>query len=154
MKTTKKNLLVIIVTLLSLSWAQAQYGNGYGRQGQRRNRIPQAQTPQKEQEPLTPEQMVDNEMPKIIERIQLNDFEAAIMRSTLLKFLKARNEIFLSNLPQRETQEAIAKLFEKQDEELKAGLPQDKYEAFVELKNNGFKKKKKKKKRKKKKNKD
>ncbi|WP_394748643.1 protein kinase family protein [Spongiimicrobium salis] len=152
MKTTKKNLLVVLVTLLSLSWAQAQYGNGYGRQRQR-SRIPQAQTPQKEQEPLTPEQMVDNEMPKIIKQIALNEFETAIMRATLLKFLKSRNEVILSNLPQRETQEAISKLFEKQDAELKAGLPQDKYEAFIELRNNGFKKKKKKK-RKKKKNKD
>ena len=152
MKTTKKNLLVIVVMLFSLSWVQAQYGNGYGRQGQR-SRIPQAQAPQKEQEPLTPEQMVDNEMPKIIKQVQLNEFETAIMRATLLKFLKSRNEIILSNLPQQETQEAINKLFEKQDAELKAGLPQDKYEAFIELRNNGCKKKKKKK-RKKKKNKE
>lgn len=151
MRTTKKNLLVIVLLVFSFSWAQAQYRNGYG-YGRQRSRVPQVQTPQKKAEPLTPEQMVDNEMPKITKSIELNDFEKAILRSTLLRFLKSRNEVILLELPPKETQESIKKLFDKQDAELKAGLPQDKYEAFVALRDNGFKKKKKK--RKKKKNKD
>jgi hypothetical protein len=46
----------------------------------------------------------------------------------------------------REEYEKLAKL---QDEEIKAGLPEDKYKAYMELQKNRFKTKKKKKKKKK-----
>jgi hypothetical protein len=47
--------------------------------------------------------------------------------------------------------EEMEKIEKKQNEELKAGLPEDKFNAFMELQENRFKSKKKKKNKKKKK---
>ncbi len=173
MKINKTYLVALFTLLLTGVELQAQYGYGgggygYGRgsgyggrgsgYGRGRSGIPQAQEPQKEPENLTAEEIVDNEMPSIAEALELNEFETAVLSSVLKKYVQERIEMQILKLTPDKMREKMEKITERQDEELKAGLPMEKYEAFVELQKNGVaktnKEKKKKEKRKKKKNRD
>ncbi len=170
MKINKIFLVTLFILLLSGLELQAQYGygRGYGRgygygsgygygYGRGRSAIPQAQETPKEAEPLTAEQIVDNEMPGITEALELNEFETAVLSSTLKKYVQERIEMQILKLSPEKMREGMEKITERQDADLKAGLPLEKYEAFVEMQKNGIaktKKEKKKEKRKKKKKKD
>ncbi|QWX85448.1 hypothetical protein H0I23_07360 [Cellulophaga sp. HaHaR_3_176] len=159
MKISKKHLIAVIIFISVFTEIQAQYGNGYGNGygnsggygGRQRSSIPQAESAPEKPEPLTAEQIVDSEMPNITEALGLNPFEEAIVRTTLTKSIQKRIELQILKLTPEKTREAIEKIGKEQDEELKSALPEDKYEAFVELQKNRFKEKKKKNKKKKKK---
>ena len=177
MKTHIKHLIVLFVLLLGASEIQAQYGYGYGGggygyggygnrggygYGRGRSAIPQAgpSTP-KAPEPKTAEQIVDAEMPKIAETLGLDEFEKAILSTTLKKYVQERIELQILKLPGDKMREAYEKITVRQDEELKAGLPLEKYEAFVQMQKDGvakmqkeMKKEEKRRKKKKKKSKD
>ena len=163
MKINKTYLVALFTLLLTGVELQAQYGYGgggygYGTRGsgygRGRSGIPQAQEPQKEPENLTAEEIVDNEMPAIAEALELNEFETAVLSSVLKKYVQERIEMQILKLTPDKMREKMEKITERQDEELKAGLPMEKYEAFVELQTKGVakttKEKKKKEKRKKK----
>ncbi|MBT8186585.1 MAG: hypothetical protein HKP38_04265 [Croceitalea sp.] len=143
-------LLPLFIGLLMTTFTFAQFGNGnrYGRQG--RTAIPQAQTPEKEPEPKTAAEMVDEEMPKITESLELDPFEQAVVRSVLVKYVQKRVELQILKLEPKKMKEEYDKLSVLQKEELKAGLPEDKYLAYIDLEKSRFQKTGKKKKRKKK----
>jgi hypothetical protein len=157
MKTTTPNLLkVLFITLLMLASTGcfAQFGNGFGRggfgYGRQRSTIPHsAETPQKE-DPKTAEEIVDAQMPSITKALELNEFENAVLSSVLKKYVQERIEAQILKLPPDKMKEVYENITQRQDEELKAGLPLEKYEAFVELQKNGVAKTLKKKKKKKK----
>ncbi|MGB3150178.1 MAG: hypothetical protein WBB27_05900 [Maribacter sp.] len=162
LKSSFTRTLLLAVLLLIGSESYGQFGRGqqgfggrgaygYGRQ---RSAVPQAQVAPKEEEPKTAEELVDDQMPSIAEAWELNDFEVAVMSSVLNKYVQERIEAQILKLPPEKMREVYEKITERQDEELKAGLPIEKYEAFVDLQKNGVAKtlKKKKKKRKKDKN--
>jgi len=165
MKTITKQLLVASILILSGAELQAQYGyggRGYGNgsgygygYGRQRSTIPQAQVDTKEPEPKTAGQIVDDEMPAIAEAIDLNEFEVAVMSSILKKYIQKRIELQILKLEPDKMREALEKITEAQTEELKSGLSEEKYEAFVALQQKGLaktkKENKKKEKRKKKK---
>jgi hypothetical protein len=162
LKSSFARILLLAVLLLIGSESFAQFGRGqqgfggrgaygYGRQ---RSTIPQAQEAPKKEEPQTAEQIVDGTMPSITEALQLNEFETAVLSSVLKKYVQERIEAQILKLPPEKMKEVYESITERQDEELRAGLPAEKYEAFVELQKNGVAKtiknnKKKKKKRKK-----
>ncbi|MGJ8736779.1 hypothetical protein D9V96_019780 [Zobellia laminariae] len=124
------------------------YGNsGYGRQ---RSAIPQVQETPKEPEAKTAAQIVDGEMPGIAEALELNEFESAVMSSVLKKYLQKRIEMQILQLTPEQMREGMEKITKSQDEELKAGLPIEKYDAFVAMQKKGLQKTKKEKKREKK----
>ncbi|MGB5435212.1 MAG: hypothetical protein WBM98_04905 [Maribacter sp.] len=159
MKINSTFLIVLFTLLLTGVEVQAQYGygNGYGGYGyggrgtgygRGRAAIPQAQTPQKEPEPLTADEIVDNEMPGISSALELNDFETAVLSSILKKYVQERIEMQILKLEPDQMREQMDKITLRQTEELKAGLPLEKYEAFVELQKNGVAKTKKEKKKK------
>ncbi len=142
-------LFVLVFLFLLSEGLQAQYGYG-NRYGRQRSAIPQAQAPQKEPEPKTAEELVDERMPKISESLELDPFEEAVVRSTLVKYVQKRMELQILQLEPQKMREEFEKLQKLQDEELKAGLPEEKYNAFLDLQKNKLKKKKKKKKKEKK----
>lgn len=156
--------LMLLTLVFTSSEIYAQYGygnggNGYGRggygYGRQRSAIPQAQETPKEPEPKTAEQLVNDEMPSITEALGLNDFEQAVLSSVLKKYVQERIEAQILKLPPDKMREVYENITKRQDEELKAGLPLEKYEAFVALQQEGVAKtlkKKKKEKRKKPKN--
>ncbi|MDV7140510.1 hypothetical protein R3X28_16575 [Maribacter sp. TH_r10] len=170
MKFNSAFFLVLFILLLSGIELHAQYGygNGYGyggynrgSYGRSRSSIPQVQTPEKEPEPLTADQIVENEMPAIASALELNEFETAVLSSILKKYVQERIEMQILKLEPDQMRAQMEKITERQTEELKAGLPLEKYEAFVELQKKGVaktnkekKKKKKKEKKKKKSDKD
>jgi hypothetical protein len=164
-KCNSLKFFVLLSILLGSSeiYAQYGYGNGgygYGSRGgygygSQRSSIPQAQETPKEPEPKTAEQLVDGEMPGITEALGLNDFEQAVLSSVLKKYVQERIEAQILKLPPEKMAEVYDNITKRQDEELKAGLPLEKYEAFVALQKDGVAKtlkKKKKEKRKKSKN--
>lgn len=130
-------------------YAQFRNGNRFG--NQRGSQIPQAQTPPPEPEAKTADQLVDEQMPKITETLELDPFEEAVVRSTLVKYVQKRLELQILKLEPTKMREAFEKLADEQNEELKAGLPPEKYEAYKEMERNRFQTKKKKDKKKKKK---
>ncbi|MCG2461889.1 hypothetical protein K8352_14105 [Flavobacteriaceae bacterium F89] len=159
MQVNKKLLWVLLILILSVSTTMAQYGygrgyNGYG-YGRQRSGIPQTdQTPEKK-DPPTAKEIVDSQMPAITETIGLNEFEQAVMSSILTKYIQQRIELQILQLDQDKTRAALDDIVTNEDAELKAGLPEDKYNAFKELQKEGLQKaKKKKKKARKKKKKD
>ncbi len=167
MKTHNKFILLFLFLIISSLNLSAQYGygsggygygrGGYGRSGygRGRNSIPQAEMPDKKPDPKTAEQIVESEMPKISEAIGLSEFEQAVVSSILTTSIRKRMELGILELEADKTKEALEKIYKTQDEDLKASLPEEKYNAFVKLQEDGFKtSKKKKKKKKKKKNKD
>ena len=163
-KSSSIKFFILLLILFSSSEIFAQYGyggrgNGYGRggygYGRQRSTIPQAQETAKGAEPETAEQLVDGEMPSITEALELNDFEQAVLSSVLKKYVQERIEAQILQLPPEKMREVYDNITKRQDEELKAGLPLEKYEAFVALQKEGVAKtlkKKKKEKRKKPKN--
>jgi hypothetical protein len=168
MKEVVKSSSIKFFILLSILFASSEFyaqfgsgggGNGYGRggygYGRQRSSIPQVQETPKEPEPKTAEQMVDGEMPSITEALELNDFEQAVLSSVLKRYVQERIEAQILQLPPEKMREVYDNITKRQDEELKAGLPLEKYEAFVALQKEGVAKtlkKKKKEKRKKPKN--
>ena len=166
MKINAKYLIVAFIVFLAAGEVQAQYGygrgygygsrggygygsrGGYGRQ---RSNIPRFEDTPKAPEPKTAEQIVDGEMPSISEALELNEFETAILSSTLKKYVQQRIEMQILKLTPEKMREGMEKITKEQDKELMAGLPLEKYEAFVELQKNGVKKTQKEKKKKKKK---
>lgn len=157
----KKNKTLVLLTLLlgvcfaDEMVAQIGYGNPYGnrygsRFGRQRSSIPQAQDAPKKEDPLTAEEIVDLQMPSITEELSLDPFEEAVVRTTLVKSVQQRIELQILELEPQKMQEEVEKIRNRQNDELKAGLPEDKYEAYLELQENRFKTKKKKKKKKKK----
>ena len=158
-RSSKYLMLFLLLFVGSEFYAQYGYGGagyGYGRggygYGRQRSAIPQAQETPKKEEPKTAEELVDAEMPSITEALELNDFETAVLSSVLKKCVQERIEAQILKLPPEKMREVYENITKRQDEELKAGLPIEKYEAFVELQKNGVSKtlkKKKKKKRKK-----
>ncbi len=159
MKINKAYLVALFTLLLTGVELQAQYGygggGGYGGRGsgygRGRSGIPQAQEPQKEPENLTADEIVDNEMPEIAAALELNGFETAVLSSVLKKYVQERIEMQILKLTPDKMREKMEKITERQEEELKAGLPMEKYEAFVELQKNGVAKTNKEKKKKEKK---
>ncbi|MEO9511624.1 MAG: hypothetical protein ABJN84_10890 [Flavobacteriaceae bacterium] len=154
MKRTQTSiLLTALFGLLSINSLIAQYGYGsqYGRGGQygRGSRLPQVQDTPKKEEPLTVEELVDNEMPSISQELQLDPFEEAVVRTTFIKYVQQRKELRILELEPEKMREELERLEKEQNEEMKAGLPEEKYEAYLELVKNKFKTKKKKKKKKK-----
>lgn len=156
-------LAFIFCFLLLGTDAYAQFNNGMGQRGMGRNgmgrqrsAIPQAEHTPEPEAPKTAEELVNEQMPSIITALELNDFESAVMSSILKKYLQERIELQILKLPPEKMKEAYIKLSERQIEEIKAGLPPEKYAAFEELQDEGLSKalkKKKKKSRKERKNK-
>ncbi len=156
MKTNNGYWFAIFAILLIGADLQAQYGNGYGGggygyggggygrggygYGRQRSAIPQVQETEKEPEPQTAEQIVDGEMPAIADALALNDFETAVLSSILKKYVQERIEMQILKLSPEKMREGFEKITERQDAELKAGLPLEKYEAFVDLQKNGLQK--------------
>lgn len=179
MKNLIKSLIVVFILFLGTPELYAQYGGygggggygyggmgGYGNRGgmggRGRSSIPQAgpSTP-KAPEPKTAAQIVDGEMPAISETLGLDPFETAVLSTTLKKYVQERIELQILKLTPDKMREAYENITIRQDEELKAGLPLDKYEAFVQMQKDGvakmkkeFKKEEKRRKKKKKKSKD
>lgn len=165
MKIKGTHIVILFIVLFAGGEIQAQYGRGYGGggygygsgygygYGRQRSAIPQVQETPKEPEPKTADQIVDDEMPAIAEALELNGFEAAVLSSTLKKYVQKRIEMQILELSPEQMREGMEKITEKQDEELKAGLPLEKYDAFVEMQKKGIQKTKKEKKKEKKRNK-
>jgi len=162
MKNSIKFLVVLFITLLAVGELQAQYGRGYGGggygyggggygYGRQRSAIPQAESAPKEPEPKTAAQIVDGEMPGISAALELNAFEEAVLSSVLKKYVQKRIEMQILELSPEQMREGMEKITEAQDVELKAGLPLEKYEAFVDMQKKGLQKTKKEKKKEKKK---
>lgn len=150
MKTNKTHIFTVLILLFSTSLIQAQFGNGYGNNGygRRQSGIPQTQQTPEKAEPLTAEEIVESQMPAISEALELNPFEKAVVSTTLVKYMKQRIEIQILQLEADKMKEAYEKINLNQDAELKAGLPEEKYQAFLSLKEDGIKKTKRKKKKK------
>ncbi|MFT4831003.1 MAG: hypothetical protein ACI815_000642 [Psychroserpens sp.] len=158
MKTKNNYILTVFILLFSTSLMQAQYGygnrngngngNGNNRFGNRQSNIPQTQQAPEKVEPLTAEEIVETQMPAIAEALELNEFEKAVMSTTLVKYMQQRIEIQILQLEGDKAKEAYEKININQDLELKAGLPEEKYEAFLNLKEDGIRKTKRKKKNK------
>ncbi len=149
MRTIFKTFALIILFFGMTPVLNAQY-NQYQRNTGRRRTIPQAQEPVKKAEPLTADEMVAVQMPKITEALSLNDFEQAVLTSILTKYVQQRIELQILNLSPEKTREARENIDRKQDEEFKASLPEEKYDALIEYQQNGGKKVKSKKRKKKK----
>ncbi|MEC8830817.1 MAG: hypothetical protein VX772_00495 [Bacteroidota bacterium] len=134
--------------------AQYGYGSPYGyggMYGRGRSYVPQAGPVdnQKPETPPTAEEIVDEQMPSITEAIGLDPFEQAVVRTSLVQSVQQRIELQILELEPLKMKEEIEKIKMRQDAELKAGLPEDKFNAFMELQENQFKAKKKKKKKRK-----
>ena len=148
-----KAFLLFVLLLVSVP-IQAQvgmgnpYGTPYGRQ--QRSSLPQGPEYNPEEEkPRTAEEIVDSQMPLIMEAVELNPFEEAVVRSILEKYVQKRIELQILGLDADTTRESLEKIKREQDEELKQSLSSDKFEAFMALYENGKKGRKAKKKKKK-----
>jgi len=155
MKSTKIYWLAFFTVMLFGAESYAQYGYGgggygYGRgNGYGRQRIaPQTNTAPEPPKPKTAEEIVDEQMPTIAETLELNEFESAILSSILKKYVQQRIEMGILKLSPDQMREGYAKITEAQDQELKDGLPVEKYDAFVKMMKNGVQKSKKEKKKK------
>jgi hypothetical protein len=152
---------ILLAFTLFFYHANAQFGRQgmmNGRQGmmngRQRSAIPQADIAPEKEQPKTAGEMVDAEMPSITQALELNDFETAVMSSILKKYVQERIEAQILKLPPDKMKEVYESINKRQDEELKTGLPPEKYDAFLELQKKGVSKTlKEKKKKKKKKNK-
>ena len=153
------HILIAITLLLFASEVHAQYGyggggNGYGRggygYGRQRSLSSQPDTTPEPPKPKTADEIVDEQLPTITETLELNAFESAILGSVLKKYVQQRIEMQILKLSPDKMREGYEKITANQDEELKAGLPPEKYEAFVEMMEKGLQKSKKEKKKEKK----
>jgi tRNA A37 N6-isopentenylltransferase MiaA len=129
---------------------EAQYGYGNGYYGRRSSAVPRTPEPEKKAEPMTAEEIVANEMPKLTEALELNEFEQAVVSSILTKYVQQSIELQLLKLDADKTREGMENIRENQKAELKAGLPEEKFNMLETLQKDGYKKKKGKKKKKKK----
>lgn len=174
MKTNLKFIIAFFMVMLAGAEMQAQFGQGVGGYGyggmNGRGRglgrgygsaIPRTETPVEAPKPKTADELVDEEMPAIAETLGLDEFETAVLSTTLKKYVQERIELQILKLPADKMREAYEKITLRQEEDLKAGLPLEKYEAFVQMQKDGVakmqkeqKKEEKKKKKKKKKSKD
>lgn len=149
--------LTLCLGVFAINEVSAQYGYGSpygygGMYGRGRSYVPQAGPVEsdKKETPPTAEEIVESQMPSITEALELDPFEAAIVKTSLTQSVQQRIELSILELEPLKMKEEIEKIQKRQDEELKAGLPAEKYEAYVELQNNQFKVKKKRKKKNKK----
>lgn len=128
-----------------------QFVNPNNRFGRGRTAIPQGPTAaDQEPEKLTAEELVEKEMPKLIETLSLDAFEEAVVRSVLVKSVQKRMELQILKLAPEKMKEAYEKVIKEQDAELEAGLPSEKYKIYLEMRENPTKTKRKQKKKKKK----
>lgn len=150
MKTSLIHIASLFLFMLGISSLSAQYGYGYGNPyayGRHRSIVPQGPEPEKEEKPRTAEEIVEGEMPKIIEVLELNAFEEAVVSSILTKYVKQSIELQILDLEPDKMREGMENIRKNQKEELKAGLPEEKYQALVDLQENGYKSAQKKKKK-------
>lgn len=153
MKIKNHVVLSLIALIMGSFFASAQYGYGYGNPysyGRQTSIVPQGPDPVKEEKPRTADEIVDAEMPGITEILELNEFESAVVSSILTKYVQQSIELQILDLEPDKMREGLEKIRVNQKAELKAGLPEDKYNALIDLQENGFKQVKKKKKKKKK----
>lgn len=136
----KRYALLTLLLMGAAFAAEAQYGYyGYGGYyGRRQSIVPQAETPDKKPEPKTADEIVGEEMPGIIEAAELNEFEAAVVRSSLTRYVQQRIELDILKLSPDDTREALEKINRAHREELETGLPPEKYQAIVLLQENGY----------------
>jgi hypothetical protein len=141
-QTTPAPLKFFLVLLIAFfcSQAHAQFGRQGMMNGRQRNAIPQPEIAPEKEQPKTAAEMVDAEMPSITEALELNDFETAVVSSILKKYVQERIEAQILQLPPDKMKEVFESINKRQDEELKAGLPPEKYEAFAALQQNGVSK--------------
>ena len=147
MRFNKLYPLLLFFILLGASELNAQVNRGmYGRQ---RSGIPRTPTERPEPKPQTAEEIVAQEMPKITEALNLNEFEQAVVSSILTRSVDQRIQLQLLELSPEKMREGLEKIQKNQQAELKAGLSEDKFLALEEYQKNGYKFKKKKKKKRK-----
>ena len=155
MKKRLVSMWLFCFILLGIYSLEAQYRNGYPAYGRQNSIVPQANDPKPEPKALTAEEMVEKQMPKITEAAGLNDFEQAVVSSILTKYFQKTIELQILELDANTTREQLQEIKKNQEAELKAGLPEEKFNLIMEIQEKGFKKvKSKQKKKKKKKNKD
>ncbi|WP_297702560.1 hypothetical protein [uncultured Eudoraea sp.] len=143
--------LAFLFLVVVIPEVNAQYGYNNrtnNRYSSTRSQIPRVGQYDREPENLTAEEIVERIMPKITEAIELNDFEQAVVTSILTKYVQQSIELQILELPANKTKEAGEKIRENQKEELKAGLPEDKFNQLMEFQKEGYNKMKKKKKKK------
>ncbi len=140
-----------MLTILSFTAVEAQYRNGYPYYGRQNSLVPRSDDPKEEAKPLTAEEIVAEQMPAITEAADLNDFEHAVVSSILTKYIQQTIELRILDLDPNKTKESLEIIRRKQNEELKAGLPEDKYDLLMEIQEKGSKKVKSERKKKKKK---
>ena len=87
-------------------------------------------------------------MPKLIEVMDLDPFEQAIVRSVFVKSVQKRMELHILELEQKKMMEEYEKIVKEQDEELKASLPEEKFQIYMDMRENPSKTKRKQKKKK------
>ena len=154
----RKRILSVVIfcfLLLGLGTVEAQYRRGNQLYGRPNSIVPTANDPKPEAKPLTAEEMVEKQMPKITEAAGLNDFEQAVVSSILTKYFQKTIELQILELDANTTREQLQEIKKGQEAELKAGLPEEKFNIIMQIQEEGFKKvKSKQKKKKKKKNKD
>lgn len=128
----------------------AQVGTPYRQYGTRGDPVmPRDQNGRMEEpEALTAEELVELQMPKIMEACELNPFEEAVVRSILTKYVQKRIELRILALEADKNREALENMKLEQEAELEQSLPPEKYQALQDLYENRGKVKKKKKKKK------
>ena len=141
---------IFCFVLLGVIGVEAQYQRGgYPQYGRQSSIVPQANDPKPEPKPLTAEEIVEKQMPKITEAAELNDFEQAVVSSILTKYFQQTIELQILELDSHTTKEKLEQIRKNQEAELKAGLPEEKFNVIMDIQEKGFKKAKKKKKKKK-----
>ena len=149
------NVWLVCFILLGLNSVEAQYRNGYPGYGRQNSIIPRSNDPKPEAKPLTAEEMVEKQMPNISQAAGLNEFEQAVVSSILTKYVQKAIELQILGLDENTTKEQLQQIKKDQEAELKAGLPDEKFNIIKEIQEEGFRKvKSRQKKKKKKKNKD
>lgn len=144
------SLLIFLLGALLSSELHAQFMN-QNRFGRGRSAIPRGPTAaEQEPEKLTAEEIVELEMPKLIETMSLDPFEQAVVRTVLVTSVKKRMELQILQLEPKKMREEYEKTIKQQDAELEASLPPEKYKIYLEMRENPSKTKRKQKKKKKK----
>lgn len=148
----KAFLFGVVLLLTFHAGAQVGYGNPYGSPYGRQQRTAIPRGPEynpEDDKPKTAEEIVDSQMPQIMEAIELNAFEEAVVRSILEKYVQKRIELQILGLDEDKTRETLEKIKQEQDEELRQSLSPEKFDAFMALYETGKKDRKAKKKKKK-----
>ena len=145
MISKKQFSVTAFLLLLGCFFVHAQYGNNgrYGnnnRYGRQRSNIPQAQAAPKEVKPKTAAEIVESQMPLIKEHIELSVFEDAVVSSVLTRYIQEKMNVLIMELGPEKNKEQFKKINEQQNQELKNGLPEDKYKSLAEFIEKGEKK--------------